>query len=366
MWKHVLGAFIALAFVGTALAQPKFSSMKVITKDGDGGWKVGVADMDGDGNKDVVSLWRKKPIVGWTPNLDGKKFGKHKLEKKNNYISGSGSDMDLGDFDGDGDIDVLVAGTSQWAPYLWENNGVGEFERRELMPNGKAQQKALEFGDVDGDGDLDVVMAGDRYVAWYPNEGGGKLGKRVDVRELKFQYCVSTGDVDGDGDLDILSASKEDNVVELQINQGEGKSWATKILTRDVVEPMNVLLYDMDGDGDLDALTVDKNTIGYYVNDGSGSFSAKKTVTDALNFGRGIAAGDFDLDGDIDIATTNYIGNSVIVYERGEFGNIHVIAEGVEKPSDIIAEDLDGDGDLDLLIASFGEDLYAWFENYAR
>ena len=45
------------------------------------------------------------------------------------------------------------------------------------------------------------------------------------------------------------------------------------------------------------------------------------------------------------------------------FGPQHVISFGAENASDVFAADMDGDGDTDILSASWIDDTIAWYEN---
>ena len=78
---------------------------------------LAVADLNGDGKPDVVTVAKDSRVAAWFEN-DGKgRFKKHE-------ISGNQSSYDirLVDMDGDGDLDLLVAG--------FESNSVVWYENR--------------------------------------------------------------------------------------------------------------------------------------------------------------------------------------------------------------------------------------------
>ena len=130
------------------------------------------------------------------------------------------------DMDGDGDVDVLSAQPGLVAWYengglctdvpdygcmYWGNNANYWFWGDPTYVDGDADGAAqVVAADVDGDGDLDVLAAntGDDVPAWYENVDGAALSwtKRAISGDENYLYCLAAGDVDGDGDADIVSA----------------------------------------------------------------------------------------------------------------------------------------------------------------
>ena len=87
------------------------------------------------------------------------------------------------DLDGDGDHDVLS--TTSWGNKLaWYENvdGRGTFSEEVIISNSAVGVHSVDASDLDGDGDLDVLTASvdfpesgnDNRIAWYENTGGGR------------------------------------------------------------------------------------------------------------------------------------------------------------------------------------------------
>ena len=83
------------------------------------------------------------------------------------------------DLDGDGDLDVLSASEGVWTVYhtdsliaWYANDGKGQFGPQQAISTAADRAKCVYAADLDADGDLDVLSASseDDKIAWYENE----------------------------------------------------------------------------------------------------------------------------------------------------------------------------------------------------
>ena len=228
--------------------------------------------------------------------------------------------------------------------------------------------------DMDGDGDIDVVAASyyDNKVSWFENNGDGSIEQQhVITRDAKGVKSIYVTDLDGDGDNDVVSASELDNKIAWYENSSSGRLFSNpKVLNSDATEASSVYAADLDGDGHIDIISssLEGTDLSWYKNN-NGTFGEEQKINDDYNDFRSISSADLDDDGDNDIVATVLThgsgGDEVVWYENigdGEF-EFHEISDELHDPEKVWAEDLDGDGDIDVLAAEdYGNNL-AWYEN---
>jgi len=93
----------------------------------------------------------------------------------------------VADLDGDGDLDVLSASAGGWVEGSWRegriawyaNDGTGHFGPQQVIT--AAMADCVYAADLDGDGDLDVLSAWHPPgIVWYENDGTGQFGLNPD------------------------------------------------------------------------------------------------------------------------------------------------------------------------------------------
>lgn len=94
-------------------------------------------------------------------------------------------------------------------------------------------------------------------------------------------------------------------------------------------------------------------------------FAAQSVISTAADRPTDVYAIDLDGDGDIDILSASSIDDKIAWYANlggGSFGPQQVISTAANQPTSVYAKDLDGDGDVDVLSASY-DDKIAWYQN---
>ncbi|TWU33899.1 Ig-like domain-containing protein [Novipirellula artificiosorum] len=232
------------------------------------------------------------------------------------------------------------------------------------------------LGDLDNDGDLDVFAVGDDSIVL--NQGGaqgGQLGVFVASGQSltdENSTSVALSDIDGDGDIDAIVSSVGANANRILLNQGgaQGGSLGAFSEAAHDLGNQNVIdikLGDFDGDGDLDAFLVREfEPDRVWVNQGGGQAGVEGTFIDSgQSLGGGsvkVALGDLDGDGDLDAFVVNkeyyYSRNKIWLNQGGlQGGPAGVFAESGQVLADAYSRDVelgdvDGDGDLDAMIAN--------------
>ena len=219
----------------------------------------------------------------------------------------------VADMDGDGDLDIVSASKGDDKIAWYENNGDGTSWTTEIIATSAQDAIGVHVADMDGDGDLDIISAseGDDTIAWYENDGEDDPSWTASdiVTNATGAHGVTVGDINGDGHLDIVSASFTDNTIAWYENDGNADpTWTVSDIVTDANGARNVFLGDIDGDGDLDVLSASQsdNTIAWYENDGTTNPSW--TVQDINTSATGaydVHAADVDGDGDIDIVSAS-------------------------------------------------------------
>jgi hypothetical protein len=127
--------------------------------------------------------------------------------------------------------------------------------------------------------------------------------------------------------------------------------------------PSGVAVLDIDGDGDRDFAVTSGQLQGVngpewvevFANNGAGAFSAGQVLQVGVNVGLGaIAAGDMDGDGDLDlvVALENVNAVRVLVNTAGVFSLGSLANLTGDEPKHLALGDVDGDGDLDVVTSN--------------
>jgi hypothetical protein len=280
------------------------------------------------------------------------------------------------DIDGDGDMDVLSASLLDDKIAWYENtDGAGSFGAQDVISTAADAARSVYATDIDGDGDMDVLSASnaDDKIAWYENtDGAGSFGAQdVISTAADAAWSVYATDMDGDGDMDVLSASgSDDKIAWYENTDGAGTFGAQKIISTAADGAWSVYATDMDGDGDMDVLSASgsDDKIAWYENtDGAGTFGAQKIISTAADNARSVYAIDIDGDGDMDVLSASSGDDKIAWYENtdgaGSFGAQNVISTAASGAQSVYATDVDRDGDMDVLSASFSDDKIAWYQS---
>ncbi len=129
--------------------------------------------------------------------------------------------------------------------------------------------------------------------------------------------------------------------------------------------PFRVTGGDIDGDGDIDAICaftggVSSSKISWCENGNSWN---ETVILNYIPHVVEILAVDIDNDGDLDVVSANNMPVTIRWFENGNSWNETTITSSLTLLHDIFAADIDGDGDQDI-IAAFGEEnTVAWYEN---
>ena len=354
--------------------QGNFTGERLISLDTDGPRSVRVGDINGDNRPDIIVASRMDDTISWFPNQGGGNFGaQQKLTTSNNGPEA----LALGDADGDGDLDLFMA--SYWdATIAWFENvdGQGNFGPQQDLSTTANRGQFVALGDLDGDGDQDVLAASyyfeESKTTWFENlDGSGNFsGEKLISDELNGAEAITVVDVDGDNSLDVVVASLFDNRVSWFRNDGQASFSVPHQVLSDASGSASVSPADFDGDGDLDLLVASNNDdeVSWYENlNGNGVFSKERVISQRVRSVQTAIAADLDGDGDMDVVSASYEDNKIAWYENedgaGTFGSQQVVSRQTVGAIDVHAADFDNDGDLDLVTASARDSIIAWYEN---
>ncbi len=259
-----------------------------------------------------------------------------------------------------------------------------------------------------GDGQPGPVLSfGNRFddgnLAWLTSPGQVSLSS---VSRISFPSEVITPDsdrparlavydIDGDGYDDILIPDPlispfdpDDQRGAIYLWRQLDGEWTRTSVTEDFLGSWYVDAVDMDFDGDLDIIAsayygmIDppppppeqrNGRFAWFENlDGEGGAWEQREIGELFWGARWVSAADIDGDGDLDLAGCSelvggpYEADAFVVWfenvdGQGETWNQHDVSDDFDNAFVIHTVDMDGDLDVDLLVAGYGR--FEWFEN---
>ncbi|MBI1917054.1 MAG: VCBS repeat-containing protein [Planctomycetes bacterium] len=303
------------------------------------------------------------------------------------------------DLDGDGHLDLTSSDAEPNSNlYLLLNDGKGNFKHSFIQKYAKQEDQPIRLerhaiGDINRDGRPDVVIVDNLKwdIRWFENPGKEKirqpwkLHRIAAPKEVPGSYDVALADLDGDGDLDVAVSSwrfgNRFDWFENVGSPGDGSQWKRHLIDEKIGETRTIAVADFNGDGKPDLLGTSRtgNLVVWYENPGKpATLPWKKHIIDdkTLSPMHGHAV-DMDGDGDLDVLMTYGIvtpdsphSHQIAWYEnvgkpgKGTEWKKHVIVSKFPSGFEAVAGDLDGDGDVDVVATGWGpQGRLVWVEN---
>lgn len=264
-----------------------------------------LADLNGDGRTDILTvsynqyygndlLWYENRTTTWTQHI----------------LFHSGYEFDAAipaDLDGDGDMDIITSG-GVFPNLVWlENDGKPSpsFTSHNLDARSMKMASAL---DMDADGDLDIVVlikaaigVGPAVLRWYENNG--QVSPQFTSHTIASLTYYSRGfypaDLNNDGNLDFAVSDNVLGTLWFENNGGHPASFSQHDISLDYGQ---VKVADVNGDGWRDIM------VGFrlFLNKGTQPLSFSSQVLDPGFTASGhyygfVEKGDLDQDGAVDL-----------------------------------------------------------------
>lgn len=253
-----------------------------------------VADLDGDGNVDVVTAGDAADAALRIHLGNGRGALLRDAHPEVQFPTGGLiRGLVLGDFDGGGDVEAAVltdvgAGSRI---FVCDNDGSGAMSVKETLVYFTACDR-LAAADVDGDGFDDLVFTRDPNARINVLRSLGAAGFAPPLLVpsppgLSGPEKYVFGDTTGDGKVDLVSLHDASNPAVFQyVNVGAGSFLSPVLVTQVSASTDSLSLGETRGDGVLHLVTSDWDlptgpTLSWYENDGHGSFELRQRLDEA-------------------------------------------------------------------------------------
>ena len=228
---------------------------------------------------------------------------------------------------------------------------------------------SVALADLDGNGAADLAMLASPEFSGGPNSRRTSLFVHRNARgswtpALEYPAGplpaqILAGDLDANGTEDLLSLSLEapclaPGFVAAHLNRGTGAMEKPRVLARGL-QPTRIARADLDGDADLDMIVAGedaRDALFVFLNDGGGQFQRAAALdVDIQSRPSDVIAADLDRDGDADIAAA--IGATVVPFSNAGDGRLLPGAAASTRfaPARLAAADLEGHGIPDIVVA---------------
>lgn len=235
---------------------------------------VAVADVNGDGRKDVIIGESGCGIEIFLQDASGQ------LVSGGLIASAESHKIRAADLDGDGRVDIAGVGwgTSQVA--VWKQTASGALAGPTLYALEHFGWEDLDIGDINGDGRLDLVATsaqGDasKALAFLPQQADGSFGHPFyrSLDGVTLGWAVAVGDINGDGRHDVVVSRSYESSIGVFYQDASGNLGEMKLVAANApVEAIEVA--DVDGDGAGDIVILDVDGFGVYSQQGNGTLGA--------------------------------------------------------------------------------------------
>ncbi|MFH0735187.1 MAG: T9SS type A sorting domain-containing protein [bacterium] len=275
------------------------------------------------------------------------------------------------DYNKDGFIDLL-SGT---LGYVFFNNGFGEFEQYENIPQLFGLRHILDLNN-DKNNDLIVYNEnnGDVNIFLGNNDSGYIFSEKLYPFNIWGGIIIACGDITGDGCADLISKENyttTDYCWRKFINDGNGKF----IRDTSCINLHNRIsegkLIDMNKDGNLDLVLLNTDSQsttefeGFYIffNDGKGNFNnylrqefLMGTFPDRIEDLRQLKVMDYDNNGMNDIAAFGSMNGGLLMLQQS-FNNFYGYTttnfSGAENFAYFTSGDINGDNRIDIVVSNY-------------
>lgn len=265
-------------------------------------------DLDGDGDKDLITIGGNQGMIGWARNDGGGVFTP--IDIVFDFIFGK--TLRAGDVDSDGDVDMFAAFIG--APgglTIYRNNGTATAWPKSGVLPGNSSSSFYDMADVNGDGAMDFIVyrGTEQEIVWL--DGAAAYAIRPVGTNTNYQLLTSA-DLDDDGDLDILSGNDNNDAEVVWFENDGNENFTARIIYQLTPSGTTGQIRVIDIDGDLDK---DVNVGHIWLeNNGSEVFTPRPLSIGTPPYPQSRAVDYADMDGDGDMDLLSYGANAQIYW----------------------------------------------------
>ncbi|CAF0990441.1 unnamed protein product [Adineta steineri] len=277
------------------------------------------------------------------------------------------SSIILADFNNDSQLDVAVVNYNGNNVGILLGLGDGTFDNVSMYSTGDGTGPISQtIGDFNNDKILDIAVVNydtsTTVILFGFGDGTFLLGTSYSTGRGSSPYSIASGDFNQDGQLDVVVVNLDTNNFGIFLAYGrETFASMIKYQITDGSQPHSVVLSDSNHDGWLDIIVANygSDNIGILFGLGNAIFSSMITYSTGINSAPySLAITDFNHDNHSDIVVTNSETNNFAIFHSYSNGTFALTAlystDTRSRPYTVTVGDLNNDNYLDIIIANSG------------